>query len=293
LGEILERIDKLINESVEQQARQDVYDNYKGKDLDEEKLKIEVSKTLDSYSYKRITKEISITSEDGTILKDETIKNLLKDISLNNLKPKKLNVVFQRGYNNRFTINITKTYHGELEYEIDCFDSNINDDIKYELDKWIDKLRPLKILQIWSNYGDFLAFISFFPLIAFFLLTILKFESSYSETLNKEASKILNEGIDSTNIDLAVELLLKYSSNYRPKDFVPTEKQGDPEYFRLFILSLYVFLIGIIRPRTTFGVAKRKFLYRFYKFWIKFVMITVPTALIIAPLWKEITIWIY
>jgi hypothetical protein len=293
LGEVLEKIYEIIEDSVLQEVQQKVYEQNKNSVFEEEKLEKEISKNLNLYEYSKKVKEIKIVSEEGTILVDESLKNVLKDRALINLKPNMLKVELQRGLNNRFQLSISKIYDGELEYHIDCFSPNIKDDIKYEIDKWTEELNPTRVLQSWSKYGDLISLMAFFPLIILFILSFLKSYTSYSEVLYDDAVKILRVGIDSTNRDDAIELLLKYNSGYIPENFVAIEKSKDPIYVRLLSLNLFFLIVGIVRPKTTLGIAKRKFLYSFYKFWIKFILVTIPVALILTPIWEMIVGWIY
>jgi len=157
----------------------------------------------------------------------------------------------------------------------------------------MEKRKPNKVLQTWSNYGEPISYVIFIPLIFLFFYFMQKSYTSYNEVLIKQSKTIIDIGIDSTNSNDALELLLKLQSGYVPKDFVPTEKPKNPIYIRLLALSSLLYLICRVKPKTTIGLGKRKFLYKFYKFWVIFVTITIPTFLVILPFWEMIVSWLY
>lgn len=105
--------------------------------------------------------------------------------------------------------------------------------------------------------------------------------------------ELAKEGINETNRDLALELLVKSQSGFRPNDFVPQEKSNDPIWIRILAVILFVFIAAIFRPKTLIGLGKMKNVLNVYKIWIKLVLITLPTVLVIAPFWKTIVKWFY
>ncbi|MEM6517597.1 MAG: hypothetical protein AAF688_15555, partial [Bacteroidota bacterium] len=92
---------------------------------------------------------------------------------------------------------------------------------------------------------------------------------------------------------LALELLIKSKSGYRPDDFVPVEKPNDPIWIRLFAVAIFIYIASIFRPKTLLGLGKMKNKLVLYKIWIKLVLVTLPAILILGPFWETIVKWFY
>ena len=293
LDGVIQSIDSFLYQSWLEKIKSDIQNE--NKEISEEELnkRVEDSKTK-SWYYKHV-KECQLTSKDETKLSDESVLGLLKDQTLSSLKPKSFTVKIRHGgiIENSFELKISNFYKGELSYDISCYDPSIKDEIQYEIDKWIDKRKPNRALQIWSNYGDLITFTFIVPII---LLGIESFSTSYTtyqETLVLEMFELAKEGINETNRDMAIELLIKSKSGYRPDDFNPIEKPNNPIWIRLFAVSVFIYIASYFRPKTLIGLGKMKSKLVIYKVWIKLVLITLPAILILGPFWKTIVKWFY
>ena len=245
------------------------------------------------YNYDRREKKFQLNFKNGSRLTDESIKGLLKDRATLDHKPEKFYANIEYGYNNRFKFEISNIYGGQLNYDLICSDLSVKDEMQYEMDRWLERKTPAKFLKFWTDLGPIIGMFLFAILVFLSLFTFTKSYYSYKEILIDKSHKILGKGIDSINRDKAIELLLMIETNYEPEGFVAKEKPKSPIFVRLLVLGLFLFVVSIIRPRTTIGLGKRKLTYNFYKYWIKFVTITLPVALIIAPFWQMIIEWLY
>jgi len=293
LNSVIDKIDVLLEKSWLDNIKFDLQKKYK--QIREEELDKRFEETKNERLFDKHEIECLIVSKDETKLSDKSILGLLKDQSLSSLKPKSFNVKIRHGgnYENSFELKISNFYKGELSYEINCYDSNIKDEIQYEIDKWIEKHKPNSVLQVWSNYGSSITFILLVP---FILLGIHAFSTSYTtyqETLRLEMFELVKQGINEANRDLAIELLIKSKSGYLPDDFVPIEKSKSPIWIRLFAVAAFIYIASFFRPKTLIGLGKMKKTLFFYKFWIKLVLVTLPAFLIFGPFWKSIVNWFY
>jgi hypothetical protein len=293
LHKIAITIDELLRKSWKNQIESEVYSENKESSEDEIQALIK-SRENRTFGNKHEVR-CELTSRDETKLLDTSVIGLIKDGSLKNFSPKefRLNIVHGSSYENNFDLRVSSLYDGGLKYEIECFDSSIKDEIQYEIDKWIEKLKPKKLLQLWSNYGDFIAASFFIPLLILIVFSFLTSNTSYKDLLKSEAGKIISEGVNEKNRDTAIEILLKFQSGFVPMDFEKQEKPKNPVLIRVFFVGFFIFLISIIRPKTTLGLGKLKQLLFFYKFWIKLVTYTLPSILILTPFWRTITSWLY
>jgi len=292
LSVIIDEINSLLLQSwknkIEQEAQQE------SPNSTEEELAAKISKKENSLFEDKHSIECQFTSKDGTKLTDDSINGLLRDNSLSTLSPEELHVAIVHGsyYNNNFDLRLSRRFDGELNYEIKCFNPNLKEEIQYKIDTWIEDNQPRKIVRIWSQYGDLMSYLLFTPIFILLGLTLTKSYSSYGEVMWKQSHEIIEHGIDSTNIYDAIDLLLKSESGYIPKDFIKQDKPRDPIFFRLLLMGIFIFIVGIIKPKTVMGVGKMKGKYAFNLFWIKLVTLTLPTALILVPFWT-LTDWLF
>lgn len=306
--EDLEELDNVITEIdvyLKDSWNQSTGDKFYTSRSDNPPTEIEIQKHIiekekESFNNKHFVK-CELKTKDGYKLSDQSILGLLKSNELKTLAPNGLNINIVHGayYEHSFDLNVSNLYSGELEYKIECSDSNIRNEIQYSIDNWIDSKKPSKLLQFWSNYGDFFAYLLFVPLIILLWSTFKPSEtnySTYSSTMRTEAFEIIEAGVDSTNMHSAIDLLLKSESNYVPSNFkpvqIPTEPRN-PIYLKILVVAIFVYLVSLIRPKTTIGIGKMKEKMTYHKIWIKFVMITLPGVLIISPLWNFIYDWIF
>ena len=265
------------------------------KDITEEELSKEIEKKKnESWNYKYV-KKCEITSNDESKLSDETILGILKDKTVEKLKPKSFNLNVRHGsiYENSFDLKVSNYYKGALDYDINCSDTHIKDEIQYEIDKWIDKRKPNWALQIWSNYGDFIIYTFIFPIVMFAYNSFSTSYATYQQSLKLEMYELGKVGINETNRDLALELLIKLESGFRPENFELIEIPNNPIWIRLFIVSVFIYIAAVFRPKTMIGLGLIKKKLAIYKVWIKLVLITLPAVLILGPFWKLIVQWFY
>lgn len=293
LNDTLETIASHLESDLTEEIKQTLISNTNNNNLNPEELLSAIEREKSKYKYYKQEKDIKLISTDGKILRDGNMKGLLKDNNIENLKPRDIYVNFAYGYHNQLKMTISGGYTNELEYDINCFDHKVSSEIKYEIEKWIEKRAPNKLLQYWSGYGWIIAWICLCLSIMMIFYILDKTYTNYNEILIQESHSILEKGVDSTNVYSALELVLKLNSGYTSKEFIPKEKPKEPIFYRIIFLLQFILWIAIISPKTTIGIGKRKFRYKFYKFWIKLVTITIPTFLIVIPFWEKIVNWLY
>jgi hypothetical protein len=164
-----------------------------------------------------------------------------------------------------------------------CFDQETENQIRYEIDKWIDVHQPKKILQLWSNHSEFVRFILGATALISLLMLFPTSAGSYQEEVKRRTHDLLKKGITKDNQDQAMELILAYESKYTPDKFVATTVEDKELKGRVFIISAVLFLLSSIRPKTTIGLGRKRKALRFYLLWWKFVIVTIPVTFIVNP----------
>lgn len=283
LNEIVEfanvELEKIRNEKINADALKDFedkkYDSF-------EKAKAYALK----YSYDIIRKNIILISNDESRLNDNSIKELLVDPKLKNFKPKELSIDIEYGKLNKFSFNVKQRFDGELEYEVISTKSEIEDEINYRIENWIDKYKPLLIQTMWLSFATYLAI---FGCIIFFI-SALNIFSTYKpnsvQVYKNQIENLIETGINIENQFQALDLILKINSDYVPLDIKEETLISEPAK-RVSIISLAFCLIGIFNPKTIIGVGKHKQTLKLYRRYMKFIVFVIP-ALFIYPYVVEI-----
>lgn len=293
LHEVIETIDRMLYQSWGNKIEIEIQE--KNKDISIEELSQLTQKEKKNGWNDKHIKNCVITSKDEIKLRDESIHGLLKDKTLEQLKPNTFNINISHGLlsENSFDLKVSNFYDGSLYYDISCSQPDLKDEIQYEIDKWIDKRKTNTVLQKWAKYGDLIAIFSVILVVILAIQSFSKSYVSYTESLRLEMYELGQAGINDTNRDLAIELLTKLGSGFMPKNYEPVEKPNDPIWIKLFAVAVFISLVSIFRPKTLIGLGKMKRILIIYKTWIKIVSVTVPTMIILGPLWKAITKWLF
>ncbi len=228
-----------------------------------------------------LQKSTLIISSDGKRLFDTTVKGLLRDEKIKDIKPKELNLNSRKGDSNAFELQISKT--GDLSYKLYAYDEKIKFDIDYEVQKWIEKYKPKKIYQFWKSGGPALAFLTFFVILISSLSLYDTIEYSYKNTLMKQADSIISKGITKDNETDAIDLILKIESNYSSK-IIREEKVLNKIDRLVLIYSIFAFLLFVLYPTTIIGIGKSEIMFNVTKIWIKFVTVIIFGAILLPKI---------
>ncbi len=220
--------------------------------------------------------EITLISRDDSKLTDSSLRNILIDSKIKSFSPQELNIVIQNGYRNEFHLRVSRRFDGDLKFKIKCFDQEIESHINYQLENWLDDIKPNRILQFWNK------FYFVFVIASIFLCSIALTEIYDVETPNlinvykDQIEKLLTDGIDDSNRDKATELILKLNSNYYPENIKSIERISTAA-IRFAVLFFILIFISYFRPRTIIGLGKHKSKLNFYKKYFNFILISIPS----------------
>ena len=272
LDEIVEyanyELEKTRNENIEATAIKDFEDK---KYETFEKAKEYALK----YSYDSIRKDITLISNDESKLTDNSIKELLVDPKIKNFKPKELSVDIEYGRLNMFSFNVKQRYEGELEYDVKSTKSEVEDEINYKLENWVEKHKPLYIQSLWLKFAFPLAMFGGVICLIFAANIFSTYRPSSIQVYKDQIETIIEKGIDDKNQAEAMDLLLKINSGYVPPE-IKEETRVSETAKRVSIISLAFCLIGIFKPLTLIGIGKHKNKLKFYRRYMKLVLFVIP-----------------
>lgn len=277
LANIFDKADKAIHNQYEAQISAEAISKMKADQYYADKgetIVIADLKERDSY---RTSKIARLKSKNHHELHTDTLSNLLKDSKIENLEPISISANIKYG-DIGCSFSISKRYGGEFEFSIDA-QSEETKDILHEIDNWIEEYSPKKIHKVWNEYGHLMLY--FLGMILLMTASIFYHspKDRYQQQLKQEAHELLNQ---SDSIDIqneAINILLQFESGYIPDSI---EGGGfSPMFF--WSIGFYVFFLIFIgiKPKPIIGLGKYKTEYKFYHFWIRFVLIIIPVTIII------------
>lgn len=242
------------------------------------------------YYVPKIVKKATLISEDGRRFTDSSVAGILKYHLLKDFAPKEFAIDIER-YTTQFQLSVSSNYTGKLKYSVNCYDAECRQEIVYLVDGWCDKNQPNRAKQILSNFGGLFFFLGL-ALIGWSVAAMIpKYEMPDMKSRYQiEINQIIKKGVTKENETKAVELLLKYESEYKPENIKPikTENSWATQAFSLCLISMF---IGLARPKTTIGLGRRRRLLTFYKWSTRAILITIPALLIYPPIMAWIRAW--
>ena len=170
-----------------------------------------------------------------------------------------------------------------LQYKLDCYDPSIQDDLRYEVQGWIEENKPKKASQLWLKYGSLIFMFSLILVWFTLYLASQPQEVSSLDVYQEEITSLIEEGVNESNSNRVLELLLLLNINHVPEeyDIKPIYNYG---LLRIAVLGIIIVLLSIYPPKTTIGVGRDKKKIFYYRWYIRIVLISVPTLFIITPL---------
>lgn len=204
---------------------------------------------------------------------------------MEDFKPTLLKAEIEYGYSNKLELRVGKIFDGELSFNLKAYDNDIEDEIKYKLESWIDDHKPSKATQIWLKYGLLIFMISgiIFSFSAGLIYSIE--EPQASQIYNQNIKNLIETGINDQNMNEAITLILKTTSDYIPEK-TKNKEIINTTAIKISSIAFLLIILSLIKPRTTLGIGKNKFKLISYKRYIQIVLITLPIIFIITPLFE-------
>jgi hypothetical protein len=280
LHDIFEFVDSKISECIDKDITKEAEEDFKkGYAKTREDAKDAIVKRAGK-RHKRVT----LISYDEQILFDSAILSLLKDPKLVGFKPKSLQLsIVDRWQVNDFKLNVSSRFDGQLDYSIKCSHQDEEDEIKYKVENWLDKNEPNRPTQWWNRYS-FIVVLLGAMICAFSITQIVRTEKvNIQDKYRKEIKQLLDSGINQSNSEEALELLLKFTTEYKGEEQQATVSTSKTA-LRIFFSSILIVAIAIFKPRTTIGIGANKTLVKVYRVYTYFILVTIPGVFIFPPL---------
>lgn len=123
-------------------------------------------------------------------------------------------------------------------------------------------------------------FVTFLGLLALFVM-LANLQNSQKNAYIDQAHQILGQGINPTNLDRAIELLLAIESDYAPESSIVVGKLGIRFWVYLLLWILLITSISIT-PRVVLGIWDGKRALERWRAWLRFCSVSVPGYVLVS-----------
>jgi len=145
------------------------------------------------------------------------------------------------------------------------------------LSNWANDIEAPKWQQRWLQFKELaIALLLFALIIGFVLVPLFNWGNAGKSASILEARKLLASGINSSNEQRAITLLLAIASDYDPG--LPAPSLG-LRYWSYLLVSCVIFLIASSCPSVSIGLWKGRRQLRASRAWIRTVTVAMPTIL--------------
>lgn len=275
LGAIIESISEKFenanNDLIEASVASELK-NYTGDQREEQERKLR-SSLRTRYGFQ---KKISTSLTNSKTAEDQSIDNLLTSHELIEESPQDLRINIKSSKrsaritfkDNQLSINTTPETD-ELAREA-----------YVQLQQWAKSNQPPSWQRIWvKNYSGI--FLSAISLIFFIFILFSGQDTDINQSLKPAAQKLLKDGITEKQIPQAIELLLRHEFKQPYSDAKPKAKNKTPLFVKIISFGGFAALaILFIRPPLLLGIGRNEKKIRYWRTWIKFIGITIPTFLL-------------
>lgn len=271
---LIEYNEKRIKEEIERQINK----FYSEVENDKEKLKQKLDKEIrDSYDFSAY-KSLIINFKSGSKISANSFREAVKEPAVNNELPFDFNYEIKVG-EIKINISLSEYYNNKLNISITPENNPFSKDILFKLNEWAESTRSEKWIQFWKKLNGvqwILLVVIFFTAVIF----VKKDFDLYKREISKESYKILNNGIDSSEINRALEIILSVETKYVPKDFVSNNL---PIRYWLIsmLITLIICLILSFPPESHIEVGLGKRRVKIWKIWIRIISIIIPAGIIL------------
>lgn len=259
------RINLLEDEINEAESRKDIYS-----ELEERIEQIQYNS-----KYANGIKQISIIYEDSSY-PCESLKTALQSIELTGKNPLGLIISMISG-DIKCLIALSET--DGLKIDITPEKVKESQDLFVDIYNWADKYKEKIPQQIWQRIAEtpwwrfvYIIFFLTFILIGYIILILQQYQSVLDA--QQRAIDLIDRGITNANLIEAVTLLLEMQVKGRIDFKLPRW------FFGLSLVVFFFVTILHIRPKIVLGIGKGVERIRWWRFWIRFVIFTIPASVL-------------
>ena len=278
---------KLLDKDIEIKTQEEKTKGYYNDKSDDEIRGI-VTSRISNNNYIKII----VNTKENITLTLNCIEELLKDEIVKSYMITDINIKISRNYHT-FEMDVQHSDYNSLNYKISGLEESDKKEVNYYINSWISSITPNRIIYLWSHFYGFIFLGLSLIFCGFFVISAINSRShtvtnAYQKEMQIQSKTVIEKGIKTPEQQQeAIELLLKYTSNYVPDNYILPKKTNKLFYE---IIILYVVLYSLqLTPKTVFEIGKEEKKYKRIQLWIKVVLVIIPTMVIIPIIINRIS----
>jgi hypothetical protein len=275
LDNIVNEIEEQFKKGIESEINEKV-SQYKIDNSEKDYVRYENS-LRGSYEYRKQSKSLRVFLKDRTMI-SQSFEEAIKEPANSNEIVREFKYELEVG-KYELSISLNNFYSNSLNARIEPSNDLLVYDSYYKLNRWIEKNKSNKWVQIWKETRYFII-----PL----LLSIILLYSGISELLkpnynvliDNEIEKILANGIDSSETNKALELLLMKNYSKIGESYI-IDKSESYGISPIIIGILIMIIILLFPPKSYLGIGKGDMLIKRWRLWLKFISVILPMSIVL------------
>lgn len=186
-----------------------------------------------------------------------------------------LEIITPSGYKKFSSINIEthNTFFKSLDLKAEPADSSFSREAYERLKDFFDQSQPNTPLRLWSEHGWWFAFSS----LMFISIVFANYKNSVPSSLSIEAKNLVIKGVNDSNSNQAISLLLRHLAG-EPA----TIETAAPKHKLFLLFSLLIIpIVSFIRPTSyILGIKNGQIKIKFWNFYFKLIFYSIPISVI-------------
>ena len=239
-----------------------------------------VERVKNSYENRNFYKILSINYKSGRKLEVESFKEAAMHKEFENDMPLKFTYKINC-VDIEAEIKTSSYLTNQIEYSVNTCSIPEAQELFYELEGWLKRVKPSFLVKSWSVFGAWLLILTLILLGVHFISPFNN--NTKKDTLIQEAHKILNDGISNDEISKVLEILLSLETKYNFNLGEVESKEINYSKLSIFLAISLCVLILSFPPKSIIGIGKGEKKLNIWRNWIKVVTYIIP-VLVILPI---------
>ena len=242
-----------------------------------------LARVKDSYRIQKYTKQLRVGFKSGKTVIANSFREIAMDKNLENDMPKDFTYKIECVDIEAKITNDTWS-DNKISFSVNTLAIEEAKETYYEFENWLKQVSPPLYVKIWRKIGKWIPF-----LFIFLILLIQDKNISTKDRLVSEAHEILKDGINESELEKSIEILLALETKYEKDDSQSDPKPWDfQRIFRAFLI-LSGILIIMYPPNSIVGICKGEKKLNRWNTWIKIVTYIIPVMIILPILINLLT----
>lgn len=234
-----------------------------------------------SYMYKSDKRKLTMKLKSGNKIVAPSFREASREPGVTNETPVGFVLELKSGEVNA-KIAMNEYTRDDLSLSMDSPEPSVTRDFFFQIDRWVKCYKPPLWVKIWKSIQGFHWFLML-SIALVYLQFVTTGSGTYKKELTAEAHKIIENGIDSTESNRALEILLLLQSNYVPEN-VGMGKLISKTTIVIFSVGLFICIILSFIPKSYLGFGKGEKKVRFWKIWLRWISVTIPSSILLPVL---------